>query len=41
MPEGDANPKAGANLLFGVIFAKNCMEMKKIELREGHASLEP
>ena len=33
----------GANLLFGITFAKNCMKMENEgELKEGgHASLEP
>ena len=34
-----ATPVLGRNLLFGKIFAENCMKMKKIEPRE--ASLPP
>ena len=26
---GGANSRVGTNLLFGIIFAKNCMKMKK------------
>ena len=38
--EGHANPTVGCtNLLFGQKVAKNCMKMKEIGLRGGHASL--
>ena len=29
-PDGSANPKGGANLLFGKFFAQNCMKLKEI-----------
>ena len=29
---GSANPRGGANLLFGIIFAEICMKMKKKQL---------
>ena len=29
-PRGGSNPRGGANLLFGIIFAKNCMKMKTL-----------
>ena len=28
-PERGANPRRGANLLFGILFVENCMKMKK------------
>ena len=40
-PQGNANPKCGANLLFGIILAENSMKMKKIGLRKGRVSLTP
>ena len=32
---GGANPKGGANLLFGQFFPENCMKMKKFWARGG------
>ena len=28
--DGGANPRLGANLLFAIFFAENCMKMKQI-----------
>ena len=37
-PKGATNPRGGAKLLFGIIFAENCKKMKKIGLRVGRIS---
>ena len=34
-PKGGANPRMGANLLFGKGFAENCMKMKEIRPEGG------
>ena len=33
------SPRGGVDLLFGIIFGKNCMRMKKVGLGGGHVSL--
>ena len=39
-PKGDIKPRRQTpNLLFGKVFAENCMKMKEIELRRRRASL--
>ena len=39
-PKGAPIPEGGgANLFLGIVFAENCMKMKKKD-REGHASLD-
>ena len=44
-PKGMAStPEGSANLLFGIIFAKNCMKMKRKKMTgrgEGRVSLSP
>ena len=39
-PEGVPTP-GGANLLFSIIFAENCMEMKKNDGGGGHVLVSP
>ena len=31
----DSNPRGGANLLFAILFAKNCVKMKKVDGKGG------
>ena len=38
---GGTNPRGGANILFGIIFAKNCTKMKNIGLKGGAHSSPP
>ena len=40
-PEAPTPAGLGANLLFGIIFAENCMKILKIGLRGACASLAP
>ena len=40
-PKGHQPQRGGENLLFGIIFAENCMKMKKMDLEEVRISHDP